>query len=284
VQGNRLEYKVKGWGRGEESWLIDYGQIYGDPAGVEVWAELEKLLDKSYPHAMGATLRILAMAVDSGGHHTQQVYLFAAKWAYRNVFAVKGASTAGRPVLGRPTMVDIHHNGKQIKDGCRLYLIGTDTAKSAIFARMELSAGPGALHFPSGLPEGYFDQLTAERRVERFVKGFKRHEWVKDPAVPNEALDLEVYNYAAAIYAGVSRTNWDQLEESLRQVGLFAAQAQQIAAPEAIADAPEEQIEPPEPADPPPVEATASTNQPAERGLFVARRPNWLQRQSNWIR
>jgi phage terminase large subunit GpA-like protein len=54
------------------------------------------------------------------------------------------------------------------------------------------------------------------------VKGFVRHEWVKTPGARNEALDCEVYDYAAAIYAGVTRVNWDQLEESIRQMGLFS--------------------------------------------------------------
>jgi len=284
TQDDRLEYKVKGWGRGEESWLIDYGQIYGNPAQPETWAELEKLLDKSYPHVWGGSLRILAMAIDSGGHHTQSVYLFCAKWAHRHVFAVKGANTAGRPVLGRPSMVEINHKGMVIKDGCRLYPIGTDTAKSAIFNRLDLKAGAGALHFPTGLPDAYFEQFTAEKRVERWVKGSLRFQWLNSPGARNEAIDLEVYNYAAAIYAGVTRTNWEVLEESMRQVGLFSSQpAQPAAVAETIAsetDSPP----PPPPPDPAPRAIDATPTEPAAGGFFVGRRENWLQPRPNWIR
>ena len=223
VQSDRLEVKVKGWGRGEESWLVDWQQIFGDPIEPYVWTELEALLSKAYPHEWGATLRIVAMAIDSGGHHTQQVYLFARKWARRHVFAVKGASQPGRPVLGRPSEVDITHQGKVMRGSARVFLVGTDTAKSVIYNRLRITEdGPGRMHFPDGLPDNYFDQLTAERRVDRYVKGFVRHEWVKTPGARNEALDCEVYDYAAAIYAGVTRVNWDQLEESIRQMGLFS--------------------------------------------------------------
>jgi phage terminase large subunit GpA-like protein len=235
VQGDRLEYAIKGWGRGEESWLVDWGQIYGDPSRTgegSVWGELEKLLHRSYPHESGATLRVAAMAIDSGdGNRTQEVYLFCSKWSRRHVFAVKGASTARRPILGRPSEVDITHRGRTIKRGARVFLVGTDTAKDQIHHRLALRDCAGALHFPQGLPDSYFEEFTAERRAPRYVKGFVVFEWIKNPGARNEAWDLEVYNLAAAHYAGVTRIDWDRLEDSIRQMGLFAARSADSASP-----------------------------------------------------
>jgi phage terminase large subunit GpA-like protein len=233
VQGDRLEIVVKGWGRGEESWLIGYEQIFGDPAQEgtgSVWERLSDLLDRAWPHAGGSTLRIVAAGIDTGGHHTHEVYRYCRARERRHTIAVKGHSVAGKPILGRPSQVDINWRGKVIKQGVQLWLVGTDTAKSVLYNRLRLeAAGPGYLHFPVGLPDNYYDQLTAERRVTRFVKGFARSEWVKADSARNEALDCEVYAYAAAIYAGVSRANWERLEQVLapKTADLFVGKVQE---------------------------------------------------------
>jgi phage terminase large subunit GpA-like protein len=44
VQSDRLECVVKGWGDKEESWLIAYQQLFGDPGQEEVWNELDSFL------------------------------------------------------------------------------------------------------------------------------------------------------------------------------------------------------------------------------------------------
>jgi phage terminase large subunit GpA-like protein len=121
------------------------------------------------------------------------------------VFPVRGQSQAGKTVLGRPTKQDIDHNGQKIPNGIDLWPIGTDTAKAEIYARLKIERpGPGHMHFPLGLPDEYFRGLTAERQVTRYVKGFLKTSWEKDEVERNEPLDLEVYAYAAAIYAGLA--------------------------------------------------------------------------------
>ncbi len=37
VQGDRLEVSIWGWGKNQQSWLIDHQVIYGDPLQNEVW-------------------------------------------------------------------------------------------------------------------------------------------------------------------------------------------------------------------------------------------------------
>jgi len=216
VQKDRLEIKVKGWGRGEESWLIDWQQIYGNPNQPEVWNALDDLRAKRYPHAFGADLPIEMTAIDSGGHHTHEVYNYVRR--RRRVMAVKGASTRGKAVLSRPSLVDVKASGKVHKRGVKLWLIGTDTAKKTIYGRLKIiDAGrPGYMHFPHGLPVDYFDQLTAEKIITRYVRGFEVHDFDKEPNARNEALDCEVYAYAAALHAGLARKRWPALEARLR--------------------------------------------------------------------
>ncbi len=228
VQGNRLEVKVKGWGRGEESWLIDYQVLHGDPVQLEgqgtVWAQLDELLARTWPHASGAQLRIAAMAVDTGGHCTHTVYEYCRRRASRHVIAIKGASLPGRPVLGKPRLVDVNYLGTTLKEGVKLWTLGTDTAKELIYQRLNIEVpGPGYMHWPLGLPQEYFSGLTAEKLMrETNARGYEVKRWEKDGAVRNEPLDLEVYAYAAALYAGIQRANWDAYEATLRPTPVSA--------------------------------------------------------------
>jgi phage terminase large subunit GpA-like protein len=61
--------------------------------------------------------------------------------------------------------------------------------------------GAGYIHFSDTLDEEYFRQLTAEKVVTRFHKGFKKRVFEKIRA-RNEALDCMVYSYAAYAILG----------------------------------------------------------------------------------
>jgi phage terminase large subunit GpA-like protein len=216
VQQKRIEVKVKAWGRDEESWLVDYQVLHGDTEQHDVWDALDEYLQKRFPHEWGTTLQILSVAVDSG-FRTQTVYDWCRRRRHRNVIPVKGQSEQGKTILGRPKKQDVDHRGKILKAGVELWPVGTDTAKAKIYARLKITEpGPGRMHFPGGLPDEYYTQLTAERLVSRYHKGYLKTGWEKDAGARNEALDLEVYAYAAAIFAGLTRVNWDRLEASLR--------------------------------------------------------------------
>jgi phage terminase large subunit GpA-like protein len=161
---------------------------------------------------------------------------------HRHVLAVKGAAKPGRPVIAqRPTKVDVTWRRKLERGGAELWIVGTDTAKDWIYHRLKVSDGPGGLHFSRHLPDDFYAQLTAERKLTRFVKGFRRTEWVKAKADRNEALDLMVYGLAAVHYLGVHRyrpNDWERLREQIepRNGDLFSAP---IATPEKPLPAPD---------------------------------------------
>lgn len=219
VQGDRLEFKVKGLGAGEESWTVDYQVLFGDPGLDQVWKDAEERIKAAYRHASGKDVYIEACAVDSGGHHTQQVYAFTRRLAWRRVFAVKGASDHNRPILGKPSAVEFNFRGQKVKGGAQVWLVGTAAAKGVIYGRLRIEqAGPGYCHHSPDLPPEYFEQLTSERLVTRYVKGRAKLEWVKPAGKRNEALDLEVYCLAAAWFMGVPRwpaRRWDELRKRL---------------------------------------------------------------------
>nr|DAP68851.1 MAG TPA: terminase large subunit [Caudoviricetes sp.] len=227
TQDDRLELKIKGWGEGMESWIIDYQVINGDPASQATWDALDAELMRPIMHPSGKQLGLRAVLIDSGGHYTQEVYQFTRLRRWRHVLAIAGARKPGKPVIAqRPSKVDVTWQGTTEEGGAELWMVGTDTAKDWITNRFKLTAGPGAIHFSKDLPLEYFEQLTAERKVIRFVKGFKRVEWQKPNGARNEAFDLEVYNLAAAHYIGMHKwrsVDWERLRLYFAQGDLLDA-------------------------------------------------------------
>lgn len=213
VQGDRLEARVWGFGPEDESWLLAREIIWGSPTLEETWDALEPVLFGEYAHALGGKVRIAATMIDaSDGNTTHFVRAFCRKHATRHVLAGKGQAVAGKPIIGRPTPQDVNHRGKLIKGGVKLWPLGSDTAKSVLYARFALKVpGPGYVHLPSGLPDEEFAQMTAERLITHYVKGFPKREWVKQSRVRNEALDCAAMALAAAHYAGLGRLNWERL-------------------------------------------------------------------------
>jgi phage terminase large subunit GpA-like protein len=211
VQGDRLEAYLWAWGRGMERQLVDRRVIYGDPARPESeegspWAALTEYRNTPVLHVSGEPAPILAAFCDSGGHHTQAVYVYARAHQHEHVHACKGSSIPGRSVLGKPTDQDVNWRGQKIKGGVKLWQIGTDTAKAEIYGRLRVTEpGPGFVHLSKQMPAEVFEQLTSERLVTRYIKGRARLEWVKPPGKRNEALDCAVYALAAAHFLGVER-------------------------------------------------------------------------------
>lgn len=202
VQPNRIEIATRAWGEGEESWLVNYSVVHGDPFRPELWEQVLDVLDTPYPHATGATMQVYAAAVDSGdGNSTHQVYAFCRQQKRRHIFPIKGMSTPGRPALGKPTKQDINLRGQTIKRGVELWPVGSDTIKTLMFGRIKGNLpGPGCYHWPMGLPSEYWTGLTAERQAVKFINGFPKRVWVKKDGARNEPVDTEVYAYAALQY------------------------------------------------------------------------------------
>ncbi len=219
VQDNRLAMVVKAYGEGEESWLVNWMEIYGDPSDLGPdgpWAQVDSVLQQYYVHASGAKLRIRACAVDTGGHYTHEAYMFCRARKKRHVIAVKGSSNSNAPALGKPSRQDVNFKNQTIKAGVELWILGVDAIKGTIYGRLKkdgersIPGGPGSIHFPIGLNREYFKQLTAEKQTFRYINGFKRIYWVKKDGDRNEALDCEVYSYAALQYL-YTRVNRSQI-------------------------------------------------------------------------
>jgi phage terminase large subunit GpA-like protein len=223
VQRDRLEIALVAWGRNRENWLTDYVVLDGDTSRPEVWDRLTDLLNTTYPHACGARLGIVRMAVDSG-FATQQVYAWAREQGPGRVLVTKGYETGSAPI-GQPSAVEVTLDGRKIKRGVKVWPVATGMLKSELYGWLKLERPtaesgapypPGYCHFPQ-LPEEFFKQLTAEQLVPKVVKGYRKLEWVKTRE-RNEALDTYVLCRAAATQFGMDRfgeRHWKALEEQI---------------------------------------------------------------------
>lgn len=254
VQHDRLAVVIRAWGRGEESWLVYWGELYGQvmTPGQGVWPDLEALLFRTFEHAGGAKLRISAGTIDSSdGQTSDAVYTFVRKHKRKRVMAGKGISqdSGDKEIYSLPRQA-IDHKGagnkqKASKYGLRPYMIGTQKAKDLILGvderagRIKLTGtGPGRIHVYEGVRDDYFEQLTSEVKAPSARNRSKRV-WQKKSGVRNEGLDCEVMSLHAARSLKVhlyTDQRWDELEQMVRQPDIFAATTEQDELPDTEED------------------------------------------------
>jgi phage terminase large subunit GpA-like protein len=228
IQGDRVEVEIVAFGRGMQSWSIDYRIFSGNIDKDNVLNELNSLLLEEFPHENGGSMKIKMLAIDSG-FSTQTVYNWVRKYPPNKVMAIKGTSNMGT-MLGQPKTVDILIDGRKFAHGMKYWPVGVSVIKTELyqFLRQKQNADgtfpDGYCHFPD-YDEEYFKQITAEEM--RVIN--RRFEWSL-MRTRNEALDTRVYARAAAAALGVDRFTddvWKRLEKET-----FPNQAPSMAAPQ----------------------------------------------------
>ena len=197
VQGDRLELIVKGYGEGQESWLIAREILLGDTkvdTGDSVWFELDRYLRRTFTHESGRKVGISCTVID-GNYESDVVYKFCATRKGRRVYVVRGGRDQGKPLVPKASTANAYR--------VRVYTLCSDTGKNTVMRRLKISEpGPGYMHFPKDVPwldTEYFEQLVnSERRVPVKPSPGKpaRWRWLEQRE-RNEAFDLEYYALAA---------------------------------------------------------------------------------------
>ena len=235
VQHDRLAVIIRAWGRGEESWLVYFGEIFGstlNPMGG-AWVDLDALLTRELPHATGAAMRVGAVSIDgSDGSRTEIVNAYVRARRHLHYMSVKGASEQTddrREIFATPKKVDVGMRHRAAKRGLETYIVGTARAKDLILeTRVKLAgAGPGRMHWYAAVRPDYWEQLTSEVKAPSRTNR-NRRAWQKKAGVRNEALDAEVYCLHAARSLKthlMHEAHWLAIEQRLRQRTLLAEPA-----------------------------------------------------------
>lgn len=215
VQQNRLEYEIVGHGENRETWGVEYGIVWGSPLASETWQQLDTiLLHGRWNHPCGLQLRIVSAAIDSGKWQEQVLNYVRTRAAY-GVFAVKGSSTIGAPILprraskvGNPPTPQWQIGVNEIKHQINQQLLLKQTKEQ----EREHKFPRGFMHYPvfgsdggdytpsaGGDGTGYFEMLTAEDGHQtRGADGQWHTVFVNADNRRNEALDVRVYAVVAA--------------------------------------------------------------------------------------
>ena len=277
IQHDRIAIIMRAWGRGDESWLVYWGEIYGNTIDKTdpVWGELDSLLFQPIKSAAGVDMQARAVSIDcSDGTTSDAVYSWVRTRLKRGVMAVKGSSndTGNREIFSKPRPIETtgKRNTKASKYGLGVYIVGTHRGKDLVTGRMALTgSGPGRMHTYAGVRDDYWDQITAEVKAPASKRGSKPV-WQLKAGRHNEAFDCEVYATHAAKSLRLHLLKphqWDELEHKLNQPGLFAE-----------AEPPADQPTPPD------QPATTSTpTDPATRRVFNARKSRPTRRPGGWV-
>ncbi len=127
------------------------------------------------------------------------------------ILALDGRDGWNLPAIGVPKLVDIDLKGRRIKQGCKLWPVGTWSLKSSLYTDLHkigirsgaLEDPPGYCHFGRWVGENYFKQLTAEHLADIIVRGqVTGRRWEKSG--DNHFLDTRIYTRGVAEYLGLS--------------------------------------------------------------------------------
>lgn len=292
IQHDRIAVILRAWGRGEESWLVLFDELPGNPIDRKdkVWNELDGVVFGKYRHASGAMLPVRAASVDAGdGTVADAVYHWVRSRTGRGIelMAIKGATNAEAEIFRRPapSLDSAQRNTKAARHGLRPFMVGVSRAKDLLLGdkgpgRLGLEGdGPGRIHWYRDVRADYLEQFTAEVKVPVRGKAGKKV-WQLKKSTRNEVLDAEIYALHAARALKVHTTreaSWQALEAVIRQRSLLEPAAPGPETPPPATELPAEM-----PARPsrPAIELPAQApSRPSRPGSAPAR--NWV---TDWRR
>jgi phage terminase large subunit GpA-like protein len=211
VQHDRVEIIVRAWAPGEESWLVERIIIHGTPQEPTTWQQVDDALARTWEREDGAQLKINTLCIDSG-YWTDAVYAYVKPRLSRRVYATKGYSTPGRPLVARrPTM----NNKARVK----LFMIGADTGLDVLYGRLKSAlSGPGAYHFHADADADYFEQLTAKTPQREWRNGRWTRRYVLPRGKRDEVQDCEVLALVALELSSIGRRKLNDMPRTVAVV------------------------------------------------------------------
>ena len=214
VQRSRLVYSVRAWGPRAESWLVDHGELFGEPVNPNIWNEqlIPVLYDVYDGHQIKQAL------IDSGNKPgsdfnapVNRIYEFCRQ--HRTlVRPSKGFKTLQKPVIVSDP--EVNNRGEVSKWGLNLVRLDTDYFKRWVHERVRWPDGaPGAWHLHGETTDDYCRQIVAEARL---ITSSGAPNWVRRSR-ENHYLDVEAMNAALAWMLGAHRMPTAAEIEPVRQ-------------------------------------------------------------------
>lgn len=185
VQGDRLECSTYAVAPDETLFGVHHEIIFGTTTQPEIWKALEQHLVRRWTREDGRVFNLAAAGIDCS-YEMDRVCLWAAETrCCARVFAIKGESK------GLKERVVFDRRASRSKGNLRFYRANVDKSKDEVLTKLTTESGVGRLRYPERdcFNAEFFKQLTAEKRTTRYVNGYPRIFWKKQPGARNETLD-----------------------------------------------------------------------------------------------
>ena len=198
TQGSYFRYVLRafGYGRSEESWLVQCGS-------VNSLDSLDELLWNSrWQDADGREMPVYAAMIDAMGGRTAEIYRYAVRHRGR-VFPWQGVQSMTQPFTPSPQeyYTDALGNKVRIPGGVNLWRCDTTFFKNDLAAKLAIAPDdPGAFHLHSN-ERGELVQYARELCAEIFDP--EKGVWLNPKGRPNHFWDCEVMALALAYVLGV---------------------------------------------------------------------------------
>lgn len=165
VQKNRLVFVIRAWGARATSWLVDYGELWGDTSQEDVWNDLADLVTQPI-----GGLNIRLAFVDSGFRPgkkfvvpVNRVYEFCRRFQ-RFVFPTKGRRTQAKPIV--QSKIEVKNDGRSSNYGLTLHHLDSDHWKSWVHERIRYPVDTvGSWRLNEETSDDYCQQIVSEART-----------------------------------------------------------------------------------------------------------------------
>ncbi|WP_404862082.1 phage terminase large subunit family protein [Georhizobium sp. MAB10] len=234
VQGDRVEWLLRGWGRNRTSAIVDFGVIdsragshlaerrehSGHISEPEVRAALDQLLKRTWLDENGIARSVDLTAID-GNAYTEDVWQWVRRHPITQVVMVRGDNRDTAPMLSQVREFDRKGAPKKNKWARRFFNFNASVMKMGLYRsyRKDDPTQAGFIGFAAGLGDDFFEQATSEIRIaEKTRSGHARYIWKLPSGRRNEALDMMNQAQAAAIRLGVNYwtdDQWDAIAERI---------------------------------------------------------------------
>lgn len=238
IQGDRIEGEVVGWGKGRETWSIEYFVFVGDTSKHEVWEKLSNQITKQYEY--GDSMMSINLTCVDAGYKTSTVYDFVSKFPDSKVKPIMGRDSVKDVMVSPPRAYNVSKKGKKIENR-KIWYLGTGLLKSELYGFLKLKPTEiegvevypeGYCHFPQ-YDRHYFKMLTSEQQEQVInKKGYVEYKWTKKSGARNEALDVRNYARAAAYIIGIDRFRLDTWDKIKAQSSVMVEKINEAKVPE----------------------------------------------------
>ena len=192
-----LHWTLRGWLDAGESYLFDFGVLYGDTEELKIWEELAGFFDLKF-ELLDGFFRIRLMAIDSS-YRPDMIHNFCYRYPGKTL-PCRGYRTQN--VAVRSTKISFKFKGTKEERTLNHYTFSDHYFKSQLYGKIYRAGdGPMSYHLTQDVTENFLKQLVSEQLV---TLATGRMAWVKQQR-DNHFLDCEKMQEIAGEVLDLSR-------------------------------------------------------------------------------